>query len=39
VNFIRLRQLLAQGHPWDDDLLRAVSPQFQDAGAADAPAR
>jgi 6-oxo-cyclohex-1-ene-carbonyl-CoA hydrolase len=32
VDFIRLRQLLAQGHPWDDDLLRAVSPQFQDQG-------
>jgi 6-oxo-cyclohex-1-ene-carbonyl-CoA hydrolase len=39
VDFIRLRQLLAQGHPWDDELLRAVSPQFRDAGAAGAPAR
>ncbi|HEX7079009.1 MAG TPA: 6-oxocyclohex-1-ene-1-carbonyl-CoA hydratase [Candidatus Eisenbacteria bacterium] len=29
VDFIRLRQMLAQGHPWDDDLLRAISPQFQ----------
>jgi len=29
VDFIRMRQLLAQGHPWDDDLLRAISPQFQ----------
>ena len=29
VDFIKLRQLLAQGHPWDDELLRAVSPQFQ----------
>jgi 6-oxo-cyclohex-1-ene-carbonyl-CoA hydrolase len=29
VDFIKLRQLLAQGHPWDDDLLRAVSPQYQ----------
>jgi len=29
VDFIRLRQLLAQGHPWDDELLRAVSPQYQ----------
>jgi 6-oxo-cyclohex-1-ene-carbonyl-CoA hydrolase len=38
VDFIHLRQLLAQGHPWDDDLLRAVSPQFRDAGAG-APAR
>jgi 6-oxo-cyclohex-1-ene-carbonyl-CoA hydrolase len=33
VDFIRLRQLLAQGHPWDDDLLRAISPQFQPQGA------
>jgi len=34
VDFIKLRQLLAQGHPWDDELLRAVSPQFQAEGAA-----
>jgi len=33
VDFIKLRQLLAQGHPWDDELLRAVSPQFQAEGA------
>jgi 6-oxocyclohex-1-ene-carbonyl-CoA hydrolase len=26
VDFIKLRQLLAQGHPWDDDLVRAISP-------------
>jgi len=32
VDFIKLRQLLAEGHPWDDDLLRAISPQFQDKG-------
>ena len=32
VDFIKLRQLLAQGHPWDDDLLRAISPQFQGKG-------
>jgi len=31
VDFIRLRQLLAQGHPWNDELLRAISPQFRDA--------
>ncbi|MDP2470256.1 MAG: 6-oxocyclohex-1-ene-1-carbonyl-CoA hydratase [Candidatus Palauibacterales bacterium] len=29
VDFILLRQLLAKGHPWDDDLLRAVSPQYR----------
>jgi 6-oxo-cyclohex-1-ene-carbonyl-CoA hydrolase len=31
VDFIRLRQLLAAGHPWDDELIRAVSPQVQEA--------
>jgi 6-oxo-cyclohex-1-ene-carbonyl-CoA hydrolase len=30
VDFIRLRQLLAQGHPWDDELLRAISPQYHE---------
>jgi 6-oxo-cyclohex-1-ene-carbonyl-CoA hydrolase len=30
VDFIKLRQLLAQGHPWNDELLRAISPQYQD---------
>ena len=34
VDFIRLRQLLAQGHPWDDELLRAISPQCRAEGAA-----
>lgn len=34
VDFIKLRQMLAQGHPWDDELLRAISPQYQTAGAA-----
>jgi 6-oxo-cyclohex-1-ene-carbonyl-CoA hydrolase len=29
VDFIKLRQLLAQGHPWDDELMRAISPQFR----------
>jgi 6-oxo-cyclohex-1-ene-carbonyl-CoA hydrolase len=29
VDFIKLRQLLAQGHPWDEDLVRAVSPQHR----------
>jgi 6-oxo-cyclohex-1-ene-carbonyl-CoA hydrolase len=28
VDFVKLRQMLAQGHPWDDELLRAISPQF-----------
>ena len=28
VDFIKLRQMLAQGHPWDEELLRAISPQY-----------
>ena len=34
VDFIKLRQMLAQGHPWDDELLRAISPQFRTEEAA-----
>jgi 6-oxo-cyclohex-1-ene-carbonyl-CoA hydrolase len=30
VDFIKLRQMLAEGHPWDDELIRAISPQYQD---------
>lgn len=29
VDFIRLRQLLAEGRPWNEDLRRDVSPQFE----------
>ncbi|MCK6691431.1 MAG: 6-oxocyclohex-1-ene-1-carbonyl-CoA hydratase [Thermoanaerobaculia bacterium] len=29
VDFIRLRQLLAEGAGWDDELLRAISPQYK----------
>ena len=29
IDFIRLRQLLAEGHPWDEELVRAISPQYQ----------
>lgn len=29
VDFVKLRQMLAQGHPWDDELLRAISPQYR----------
>jgi 6-oxo-cyclohex-1-ene-carbonyl-CoA hydrolase len=28
VDFIKLRQLLAEGHPWNDELIEAISPQF-----------
>lgn len=30
VDFVKLRQMLAEGHPWDDELIRAISPQYQD---------
>ncbi|MBC8319564.1 MAG: 6-oxocyclohex-1-ene-1-carbonyl-CoA hydratase [Bacteroidetes bacterium] len=29
VDFIKLRQMLAKGHEWNDELIRAVSPQYQ----------
>ena len=29
VDFILLRQLLAEGHEWNDELHRLISPQFQ----------
>lgn len=28
IDFIKLRLLLAQGKPWDDEMQKAVSPQF-----------
>ncbi|MDH3271515.1 MAG: 6-oxocyclohex-1-ene-1-carbonyl-CoA hydratase [Gemmatimonadota bacterium] len=31
VDFIKLRQMLAEGHPWDDELIRAISPQYAHA--------
>lgn len=34
VDFIKLRQLLAEGHPWNDELQRKISPQFHTAGSA-----
>jgi 6-oxo-cyclohex-1-ene-carbonyl-CoA hydrolase len=32
VDFIKLRQMLADGHPWDDRLIRSISPQYDEAG-------
>jgi len=29
VDFVKLRRMLAGAHPWDDDLVRAVSPQYR----------
>ncbi len=34
VNFVKLRQLLAEGHEWNDDLIKAVSPQFRELSDA-----
>ncbi len=31
VDFLELRRLLAAGHPWDDDLVHAISPHLRDA--------
>lgn len=35
VDFIKLRQLLAAGHPWNEELMRAIAP----AGTAETAAR
>ncbi|HQQ94276.1 MAG TPA: 6-oxocyclohex-1-ene-1-carbonyl-CoA hydratase [Bacteroidia bacterium] len=29
IDFIKLRQLLAEGHEWNEDLHKTISPQFQ----------
>ena len=29
VDFIKLRQMLAEGHPWDEEMTRAISPQYK----------
>ncbi|MEI6576272.1 MAG: 6-oxocyclohex-1-ene-1-carbonyl-CoA hydratase [Bacteroidota bacterium] len=29
VDFVKLRQMLAEGHEWNDELIQAISPQFQ----------
>ena len=29
VDFIKLRQMLANGHEWTDELIRAISPQYE----------
>lgn len=31
VDFIKLRRMLAEGHPWNDELDQAISPQYQAA--------
>jgi 6-oxo-cyclohex-1-ene-carbonyl-CoA hydrolase len=29
IDFVKLRQRLAEGHPWNDELVREVSPQHK----------
>ncbi len=29
VDFAKLRQMLAEGHEWNDDMLKEISPQYQ----------
>lgn len=29
VDFVKLRLMLAEGHEWDDEMIRAISPQYQ----------
>jgi 6-oxo-cyclohex-1-ene-carbonyl-CoA hydrolase len=29
VDFVKLRQMLADGHEWDDDMIKEISPQYQ----------
>lgn len=29
VDFVKLRQLLAEGHEWNDELIKAISPQYR----------
>ena len=32
IDFIKLRQMLAQGKEWNDEMIEAISPQFQKVG-------
>lgn len=33
VDFVKLRQLLAEGHEWNEELHQTISPQFQNTKA------
>ncbi len=33
INFVKLRQALAAGHEWDEELLHMISPQYQNETA------
>ena len=33
VDFIKLRQLLAEGKEWNDEMHRAISPQYKSTNA------
>jgi 6-oxocyclohex-1-ene-carbonyl-CoA hydrolase len=37
VDFVRLRRLLAEGHPWDENLIRVISPQYGEAAGGEIP--
>jgi len=28
-DFVKMRQMLAEGHEWDDEMIRAISPQYK----------
>jgi 6-oxo-cyclohex-1-ene-carbonyl-CoA hydrolase len=34
IDFIKLRRMLAEGHPWDDELIKQISPQYRSSGGA-----
>jgi len=29
VDFVKMRQLLAEGHPWDEELQEVISPNYK----------
>ncbi len=33
VDFVKMRQMLAKGLEWNDDMHKAISPQYQDTKA------
>lgn len=35
VDFVRLRQLLAEGHEWNEELIREISPQYKTENAGE----
>ena len=33
VDFVKLRQMLAEGHEWNDEMIKAISPQYQEVAS------